>query len=85
ARRELAANAPAAKRGRRKQGPPPVQGTHDAETGGLRSHARSRLGQAPVPDAQDDFDADEFLNDDAEYAEDEPEAPQQPPQQPPPA
>ncbi|MCI60035.1 hypothetical protein A2U01_0081290, partial [Trifolium medium] len=32
--------------GRRKQGPPPVQGTHDAEGGGLCSRARSRLGQA---------------------------------------
>ncbi|MCI59186.1 hypothetical protein A2U01_0080441, partial [Trifolium medium] len=58
ARRELAANAPA-KRGRRKQRPPPVQGTHDAEAGGSRSRARSRLGQAQVqvPDAQDEYDA----------------------------
>ncbi|MCI69225.1 hypothetical protein A2U01_0090486, partial [Trifolium medium] len=45
ARRELAANAPA-KRGLHKQGPPPMQGTHDAEVGGSRSRARSRLGQA---------------------------------------
>ncbi|MCI75224.1 hypothetical protein A2U01_0096492, partial [Trifolium medium] len=50
-RRELAANAPAGKRGCRKQGPPPMQGTHDVEAGGSRSRARSRLGQAPVPDA----------------------------------
>ncbi|MCI98131.1 hypothetical protein A2U01_0119434, partial [Trifolium medium] len=43
-RRELAANVPAGKRGRRNQGPPPVQGTHDAGAGGSRSRARSRLG-----------------------------------------
>ncbi|MCI86559.1 hypothetical protein A2U01_0107840, partial [Trifolium medium] len=55
ARRELAANAPARKRGRRRQGPHPVQGTHDAEAGGSRS--RSRLGQAPVEDAEDVDDA----------------------------
>ncbi|MCI00722.1 putative IMP dehydrogenase/GMP reductase, partial [Trifolium medium] len=70
AHRELAANAPDGKRGRRKQGPPQVQGTHDAEAGGPCSRARSRLGQA-------------------QYAEDEPEAPLQPPPQaqvePPPA
>ncbi|MCI36158.1 hypothetical protein A2U01_0057380, partial [Trifolium medium] len=85
ARRELAANAHVAKRGRRKQEPPPVQGTHDAEAGGSRTRARSRLGQAQVrvPDAEDDYDAAQYLNDDAEYAKDEPEVPQQPPQQPP--
>ncbi|MCI95494.1 hypothetical protein A2U01_0116792, partial [Trifolium medium] len=33
ARRELATNAPASKRGRRKQVPLPAQGTHDAEAG----------------------------------------------------
>jgi hypothetical protein len=79
ARRELAANAPVSKRGRRKQGPIPAQGTHDAEAGGSRSRARSRLGQTSV--AQDDFDADQFINEDADYAE--PESPQDPPQQPP--
>ncbi|MCI97330.1 hypothetical protein A2U01_0118631, partial [Trifolium medium] len=60
ARRELAANAPASKRGRPKQGPLPAQGTHDAEAGGSRSCARSRLGQTLV--AQDDFDAGQFIN-----------------------
>ncbi|MCI62653.1 hypothetical protein A2U01_0083910, partial [Trifolium medium] len=75
-----AANAPASKRGRCNQGPPPAQGTHDAEAGGSRTRARSRLGQAPMADAQNDFDVDQFLNDDAEYGE--PKAPQQPPHQP---
>ncbi|MCI53950.1 hypothetical protein A2U01_0075197, partial [Trifolium medium] len=71
-----------------KHGPPPVQGTHDAEAGGSGgSRARSRLGQAPVADAQDDaqddFDADQFLNDEADFDADdfEVEPPQQPPQQ----
>ncbi|MCI78825.1 hypothetical protein A2U01_0100096, partial [Trifolium medium] len=56
--------------------PPLVQGTHDAEAGGSRSRARSSLGQAQVqvPDAEDDYDAAQYLNDNAEYAEDEPEA-----------
>ncbi|MCI47693.1 hypothetical protein A2U01_0068935, partial [Trifolium medium] len=53
ARRELTANAPAGKKGRRRQGPPLVQGTHDAESGGSRSRARLRLGQAPVEDVDD--------------------------------
>ncbi|MCI62029.1 hypothetical protein A2U01_0083286, partial [Trifolium medium] len=68
---------PASKRGRRKQGPLPAQGTHDDEAGGSRSRAQSHLGQASV--AQDDFDADQFINEDADYAE--PESPQEPPQQ----
>ncbi|PNY02212.1 hypothetical protein L195_g025517, partial [Trifolium pratense] len=46
--------------------------------GGSRSRARSLLGQTPV--AQDDFDADQFINEHADY--DEPGAPQDPPQQP---
>ncbi|XP_045802399.1 uncharacterized protein LOC123895983 [Trifolium pratense] len=82
ARRELAANRPA-KRGRSKQqGPTPARGTHDAEAGGSRTRTRSRLGQAQ--NVEDDFDADQFLNQDAEYGEPEepqPEEPQQPPRQ----
>ncbi|MCI52406.1 hypothetical protein A2U01_0073650, partial [Trifolium medium] len=45
------------------------------------------LGQAPVADAQNDFDVDQFLNDDADFdanfdADDfDVQAPQQPPQQ----
>ncbi|MCI23161.1 hypothetical protein A2U01_0044339, partial [Trifolium medium] len=71
ARRELAANAPAGKRGHRRQGPPSAQGTHDAEAGGSRSRARSRLGQAQVevPDDEDVDDAGQYLNDDTEWAE----------------
>ncbi|MCI15651.1 hypothetical protein A2U01_0036789 [Trifolium medium] len=86
AHREFAANAPVGKRGRSRQGtplvqgPPPVQGaplvqgTYDAEAGGSRSHTRSRLGRAQVqvPDAEDDYDAGQYLNDDTEWAE-EPE------------
>ncbi|MCI38994.1 hypothetical protein A2U01_0060223, partial [Trifolium medium] len=81
---ELAAHAPAWKRGRHRQEPPPVQGKHDAEAGGSRSRARSRLGQAhvQVPDAGDVDVASKYLNDDAEWSEEhEPrhEAPVEPP------
>ncbi|GAU37153.1 hypothetical protein TSUD_293110 [Trifolium subterraneum] len=77
ARKELAANAPPPKRGRRGRQGPLVRGTHDAEAGGSRSRAR-----LPVPDVEDDFDAGEYLNELAHY-DDKPEAPQpQPRQQP---
>ncbi|PNX65052.1 hypothetical protein L195_g062410, partial [Trifolium pratense] len=85
ARRELAANHPS-KRGRRK-GPTPGQGTHDAEAGGSHTRARSRLGQSSV--AQDEFDADQFLNAGFDYDDfgspqvSPQDAPQDPPQQPP--
>ncbi|XP_045828039.1 protein MAIN-LIKE 1-like [Trifolium pratense] len=92
ARRELAANRPA-KRGRSKQqGPIPARGTHDAEAGGSRTRTRSRLGQAQNAAEDDDFDADQFLNQDAEYGEPEEPQPDEPqpdepqieePQQPP--
>ncbi|GAU32434.1 hypothetical protein TSUD_158320 [Trifolium subterraneum] len=78
ARKELAANAPPPKRGRRGRQGPPVRGTHDAEaggSGGLRSRARP-----PVLDDDDDFDAGEYLNELADYDE-EPQAPQPQPQQ----
>ncbi|MCH88833.1 serine/threonine-protein phosphatase 7 long form-like protein, partial [Trifolium medium] len=90
ARRDLTANAPRpppSKRGRRKQGPPQGQGPYDHEAGGSRSRARSRFGQPSV--AHDDFDADEFLNEHAEYEEHEQQEepphyqPQYPPQYPP--
>ncbi|CAJ2676325.1 unnamed protein product [Trifolium pratense] len=78
ARRELAANRPA-KRGRSKQqGPIPARGTHDAEAGGSRTRTRSRLGQAQNAAEDDDFDADQFLNQDAEYGEPEEPQPDEP-------
>ncbi|GAU42526.1 hypothetical protein TSUD_376550 [Trifolium subterraneum] len=55
ARKELAANAPPPKRGRRGKQGPPVRGTHDVEAGGsgcFRSRARR-----PVRD-DEDFDAE---------------------------
>ncbi|GAU23830.1 hypothetical protein TSUD_27400 [Trifolium subterraneum] len=77
ARKELVANVPPPKRGRRGRQGPPVRGTHDAEAGGSGG-SRSRASP-PVPDDDDDFDAGEYLNELADYDE-EPEAPQQQPQ-----
>ncbi|MCI87089.1 hypothetical protein A2U01_0108370, partial [Trifolium medium] len=57
ARRELAVNAPP-KRGRRRQGPPPVQGTQDQEAGGSAAsgtRSRSRRAQVEVADAEDEY------------------------------
>lgn len=80
--------APAPKRGRGKHGQHVVQGSHDNEAGGSggsrsRARSRSRLGQAHVdaPVAEPDFDANQYINDDAEYAEDTNEAHQQAPPQ----
>jgi hypothetical protein len=82
--------APAPKRGRDRHGQSLVQGTHDAEaggSGGSRSRAQSRLGQphGDVPAAQPDFDANQYINYRAEYAEDQQPPHHQPePQQAPP-
>ncbi|KAK2363244.1 protein MAIN-LIKE [Trifolium repens] len=75
---------PAPKRGRGRQGHHLVQGTHDAETGasgGSRTRSRARRVEEPV--AQPEFDADEYINDDADYVEDQDLAQQQPPSPPP--
>ncbi|GAU21138.1 hypothetical protein TSUD_10550 [Trifolium subterraneum] len=65
ARKELVANAPPPKRGRRGRQGPPVRGIHDAEAGGSRSRARQ-----PVHD-DDEFDVGQYLNELVDYDEDE--------------
>ncbi|GAU41862.1 hypothetical protein TSUD_366090 [Trifolium subterraneum] len=65
ARKELAADAPPPKRGRRGKQGPPVRGKHDAEAGGSRSRARR-----PVHD-DDEFDAGQYLNELVDYDEGE--------------
>jgi hypothetical protein len=60
-----------------------VQGTHDGEAGasvGSRSRSRARRVEEHV--AQPDFDTNEYINDDADYAEEQ--APPPPQQAPPP-
>jgi hypothetical protein len=57
-----------------------VQGTHDGETGasvGLRSWSRAWRVEEPI--AQPDFDANQYINDDANNVEDHDFAQQQPP------
>ncbi|GAU51184.1 hypothetical protein TSUD_412100 [Trifolium subterraneum] len=68
ARKELAANAPPPKRGRRGRQGPPVRGTHDAEAGGSGG-SRSRA-RRPVHD-DDEFDVGQYLNELVDYDEDE--------------
>jgi hypothetical protein len=68
ARKELAANAPPPKRGRRGKQGPPVRGTHDAGAGGSGG-SRSRA-RRPVRD-DEDFDAGQYLNEPDDYQEDE--------------
>ncbi|GAU28133.1 hypothetical protein TSUD_295710 [Trifolium subterraneum] len=77
ARKELAANAPPPKRGRRGKQGPPVRGTHDAEAGGSGG-SRSRA-RRPVRD-DEDFDAGQYLNEPVDYQEDEQPQPQPQPQ-----
>lgn len=66
ARREV---PPAPKRGRRKKGQPLFVGIDDAEAGGSRSRTPRAQVQAPVVDQ--DHDAGEYLNEDANWAEQE--------------
>lgn len=66
ARREV---PPAPKRGRRKKGQPLFVGTDDAEAGGSRSRTPRAQVQAPVVDQ--DHDAGQYLNEDANWAEQE--------------
>ncbi|CAJ2647685.1 unnamed protein product [Trifolium pratense] len=91
ARREAAAGNPPAKRGRRRQGQPPSQGTHDNEAGGSGA-TRSRSRRQQVDDVDVDAAEDgnvnvgQYLADDADWLdEDEDEEPreQQMQQQPP--
>jgi hypothetical protein len=74
----LKGTAPAPKRGRGRQGQQLVQGTHDGEAGAsVGSRSRSRRGRVEEPVAQPDFDTNEYINDDADYAEEQaPPAPQ---------
>ncbi|KAK2356233.1 hypothetical protein QL285_093582 [Trifolium repens] len=80
----LKGTAPTPKRGRGRQGQQLVQGTHDAEAGASGgSRTRSRVRRVEEPVAQPDFDTNEYINDDADYAEDQGLAQQQPPPPPP--
>ncbi|GAU11793.1 hypothetical protein TSUD_75440 [Trifolium subterraneum] len=79
ARKELAANAPPPKRGRRGKQGPPVRGTHDAEAGGSGG-SRSRA-RRPVRD-DEDFDAGQYLNEPVDYQEDEQPTVEEPQPQP---
>jgi hypothetical protein len=67
----LKGTAHAPKRGRGRQGQQLVQGTHDGEAGAsVGSHSRSRARRVEEPVAQPDFDTNEYINDDADYAKD---------------
>ncbi|GAU12213.1 hypothetical protein TSUD_01800 [Trifolium subterraneum] len=79
AHKELVANAPPPKRGRRGKQGPPVQGTHDAEAGGSGG-SRSRA-RRPVRD-DEDFDAGQYLNEPVDYQEDEQPTVEEPQPQP---
>ena len=70
---------PPPKRGRKKVQPPPVEGRHDAESGASRS--RTRRAQVDAPD--EGFDAGQFLDDNANWEEAEPQLQQPPEPQPP--
>ncbi|PNX57278.1 hypothetical protein L195_g058612, partial [Trifolium pratense] len=83
ARREAAAGNPPAKRGRRRQGQPPSQGTHDNEAGGSGA-TRSRSRRQQVDDVDVDAAEDgnvnvgQYLADDADWLdEDEDEEPRE--------
>jgi hypothetical protein len=69
---------PPPKRGRKKVQPAAVEGCHDAEAGGSRS--RTRRAQVDAPDEA--FDAGQFLDDNANWEEAEPQLEQQLEQQP---
>ncbi|KAK2392512.1 hypothetical protein QL285_065864 [Trifolium repens] len=60
---------PPPKRGRKKVQPAAVEGRHDAEAGGSRS--RTRRAQVDPPDEA--FDAGQFLDDNANWEEAEPQ------------
>jgi hypothetical protein len=76
----LKGTTPTPKRGRGRQGQQLVQGTHDAEAG-ASGGSRTRRVEELV--AQLEFDADEYINDNADYVEDQDLAQQQPPPPPP--
>jgi hypothetical protein len=64
--------APAPKRGRGRQEQHLVQGTHDGEAGAsISSRSQSRARHVEEPVAQPDFDANQYINDDADYVEDQ--------------
>ncbi|KAK2451752.1 hypothetical protein QL285_010779 [Trifolium repens] len=74
----LKGTALAPKRGRGRQGQALVQGTHDVEAGasvGSRGRSRGRRVEEPV--AQPVFETNEYINDDADYAEEEAPQPTQ--------
>ncbi|PNX60226.1 hypothetical protein L195_g060081, partial [Trifolium pratense] len=89
ARREATAGNPLAKRGRRRQGQPPSQGTHDNETGGSGA-TRSRSRRQQVDDVDVDTAEDgnvnvgQYLADDADWPDEDEEPTEQQMQQQPP-
>ncbi|PNX60989.1 hypothetical protein L195_g060451 [Trifolium pratense] len=94
-RREATAGNPPTKRGRRRHGQPPSQGTHDHEAGGSCANVtRSRSRRQQVDDVDVDAAEDanvnvgQYLADDVDWPDEEPtqqQTQQQPPHEPPPA